>query len=227
MRECCVPQVLGAENLVDARLGRFEPDLHEPAGHNVGFDTERRYREIMNDVLRCHDQLDRAPDRDVQLVDLALSGRMLHFPHPLLADDIDVERLGRRVGHREIYFGAPQENDDRDEKRNHGPAELQQQPAMNLCADLIGMPPPESDGEKDDQRRDEERQDDGEADQKEVQRVDFSGDCGRAFRKQREPEHDPYPTCLRSRLVKTKISVPSKKTVAPPASCTIRRIARL
>jgi hypothetical protein len=65
---------------------------------------------VVDDVLRGHHQLDRAPDRQVQRVDLALSAPMLDFPHPLLADDVDPQGLRRRLEQPNVEVRAPNEN---------------------------------------------------------------------------------------------------------------------
>ena len=43
----------------------------------------------------------------MQLVDLALAAGMLRLPHPLLADDEDLQRVGRRVVERGDRASAP------------------------------------------------------------------------------------------------------------------------
>jgi hypothetical protein len=63
----------------------------------------------MNHVFRRHDQLDLAIDGHVQLVDLALPGRVLQLPHPLLADHVNFDRIRRRFVLLEINR-APQPN---------------------------------------------------------------------------------------------------------------------
>ena len=57
-----------------------------------------------------------AADRHVQLVDLALAVEVLELPHPLLADDVDVQRLVGRARHREEHAGAPDEDHHRDQR---------------------------------------------------------------------------------------------------------------
>ena len=65
------------------------------AGHRVLLDAERGHVEAVDHVLGGHGQLHRAADRHVQLVDLALAVEVLHLPHPLLADDVDLQRVVR------------------------------------------------------------------------------------------------------------------------------------
>ena len=61
-----------------------------------------------------------------------------------------------RIRHREIHLRAPEENEERDQKGDDRPADLEQQAAMDLCADLIDVPPAEPDGEGHDQPGDKE-----------------------------------------------------------------------
>ena len=72
-----------------------EPHRLVLAGQHVALDAEGRDEEVVDDVLRRHDQFDRRVDRDVQGVDLALAAGVLDLPHPLLGDDIDLQRVGR------------------------------------------------------------------------------------------------------------------------------------
>ena len=76
-----------------------------------------------------------AADRHVQLVDLALAVEVLELPHPLLADDVDVERLVGRARHREEDARAPDEDHHRDEERDDRPGDLEHQAAVDARAD--------------------------------------------------------------------------------------------
>ena len=72
-------------------------------------DAERRNGKVVDHVLRRHHQLDRPPDRQMQGVDLALAAGMLDFPHPLLADDVDLQGVGRRLEQPDVEIRAPDE----------------------------------------------------------------------------------------------------------------------
>ena len=181
--------ILRAKDLIGARRGRLEPDLHVAPRNHVGFHAHRGNRKVMDDVFRRHDQLHRPADRHVQLIDFPLAGEVLHLPHPLLADDVDVQRLLRSIRHDEVDLGAPEEDDHRDHERHDRPRELEQQSAVHLRADLVGMPAAEADGETHDQASDENRHHYRQADEKKIESVDFRRNCGRAFRKQGNAEH--------------------------------------
>ncbi len=66
---------------------------------------------------------------------------VLELPHPLLADDVDVERLVGRPRHREEHARAPDEDHHRDEERDHRPGDLEHEPAVDAGADAVGRPP--------------------------------------------------------------------------------------
>ena len=86
--------VLGAEQVVTSRAWWLQTIavVYLP-GHDVRLDPKRRNEEVVNHVFGGHDQFDLAADRHVQFVDLALAGRVLKLPHPLLADDVNLDRV--------------------------------------------------------------------------------------------------------------------------------------
>ncbi len=104
----------------------------------------------MDDVLRCQSHLDWAAHRHVQLVDLALAFRILDLPHPLLSDCVNVHRVGGRAGVGEEDFGAPPEERQHDQERNHGPGYFQTQGAVNRLGDFVGRTAAIFDGENED-----------------------------------------------------------------------------
>jgi hypothetical protein len=71
----------------------------DPAGHLLG--AKGRNEKAMDDILRGHDELDGPADRNMQLVDLALSFGMLKLPHPLFRDDVHGDGIVRRPRLRE------------------------------------------------------------------------------------------------------------------------------
>src|SRR3954469_22035258 len=71
--------ILCAEKMEGARLSRLECHVLEAARPDIALDAKRRQEEAVNDILRRHDQPDRAAQRSVQLVDLALTAGMLHL----------------------------------------------------------------------------------------------------------------------------------------------------
>ena len=76
------------------------------------------------------------PDRDVQLVDLALAFEVLELPHPLLADGVDLHRLVGRTAQVVEDRRAPAEHHHRDDRRDHAPQQLERQVALDARANL-------------------------------------------------------------------------------------------
>src|SRR5690242_12651878 len=64
--------ILRAEEVIPARFDCAEPGNCIAAREYVLLHAEFRHEETMDDVLRGHNQLDIASDRDMQLVDLTL-----------------------------------------------------------------------------------------------------------------------------------------------------------
>src|SRR5579862_8368633 len=60
----------------------------------------------------------------MQFVDLARAARMLEAPHPLLGNDMDLQRLLRRRQRRELVRGRPPEQEQEAEQRRYRPADL-------------------------------------------------------------------------------------------------------
>src|SRR5579884_339974 len=57
----------------------------------------------------------------MQFVDLTLSFRVLKLPHPLLADDVNIECVVRDRIFLEINFRSPCEHEERDNERDDRP----------------------------------------------------------------------------------------------------------
>ena len=182
--------VLGAEQVVPARLRRGEPEDVVAPGDDVRLHPERGNEEAVDDVFGAHDQLDRAADRHVQLVDLALPLHVLRLPHPLLADDVDFHRAGRRPVDVEEDLGAPAEHHHGDEERDDRPEQFQHQRAVVRDADLVLVPAAVLDREHRDQRRDEQREECRDGEHEEVDAVD-GGRLGRGLlrKKRKVREH--------------------------------------
>ena len=122
----------------------------------------------------------------MQLVDLPLSVGVLDLPHPLLSDDVDLERIGRRPVHREEEVGPPEEKREGDEERNHRPGDFELQRALDSAGELRLRPPPILDREVDDRERDQRREEEADEEQVEVEMVDVRRHRGGLFRKERE-----------------------------------------
>src|SRR6266566_4934572 len=89
--------ILRTEKVVAARLGWAEPHGVVMSRNNVHFHAERGNVEIVNDVLAGEGQAHIAAHGNVQFIDFFQAVGLLRFPHPLLGDDINVERVLRRV----------------------------------------------------------------------------------------------------------------------------------
>ncbi len=85
------PAELRAFELIAAGAVGLEPEGLELPRHHVVLQAECRDVEAMDHVLRGEDHLHDPVDGDVYGVDLALPARMLDLPHPLLADDVELE----------------------------------------------------------------------------------------------------------------------------------------
>ncbi len=176
--------VLGAEEVVLAGLGRREPQRVVAAGNDVRLHAERGDEVAVDDVLGAHDQLHRPPDRHVQLVDLALPVHVLHLPHPLLADDVDLHRARRRTVEIEEDLRAPREHHHDDAERDERPEQLERERAVDGDADLVVVASAVLDGERDHEAGDEQREERRDGDHEEVDRVDLRRLRGRLLRKE-------------------------------------------
>src|SRR5439155_20915523 len=104
------------------------------------------------------------------------------LPHPLLGDDVDRQRVSRRVGHPQVQLGRPDENRQRQDQRNRDPGDLEARRTGDLLRPLVVGPAAILDREDDDENRDEKREEQAEQEQDEHQRVYLLGDGGGAFR---------------------------------------------
>ncbi len=137
--------------------------------------AEFRDEEVVNDVLRDHDQSDGLVDRDVEIVDLRLSGRMLELPHPLFRHDVDVHGLGRHPLDVEVDPRGPYEKAHEHDERDDDPRHLDQLVLDHYRRNFSGGTATVLDGEDDDRQRDQERHERTESHQKEIERVDLIG----------------------------------------------------
>ena len=150
------PAVLGAEEMVRPRHRRLEPGLGVAAGQRVLLHAERRHVEAVDHVLRRQQHLHRPRDRHVQLVDLPLAAQMLELPHPLLADAVELERVGRRRVREEEHVRAPDVREEKDDERDDAPGDLEPVRAVDLRRTLVAGTPAVADREVEDQRRDQD-----------------------------------------------------------------------
>src|SRR5205807_8800836 len=119
--------------------GCFEPFGGVSAGDHVGLNAKRGHKDVVNDIFGGHDQTDLAADGDVQLVDLALAGSVLKLPHPLLADDVDFNRVFRRTVLVKVNLRAPEKDAHRNQQRNYRPERFQFGRAFDRARDLEGI----------------------------------------------------------------------------------------
>src|SRR5258705_4212756 len=113
--------VFSTKQVVCASLGSVKPQHCVASRDNVLFDTKRRYKEAVNDVLCRHDQFDLCPEWHMQLVDFTLTGRMFKLPHPLLTDNRDLHRFFRHPVLSEKDRCAPNKHAHGDHKWNDRP----------------------------------------------------------------------------------------------------------
>ena len=117
---------LAAKNVEAAEPRRLEPLLRVAARHHVLLGAEGRHVEIVDHVLGGHQETHRATHRHVEFVQLALALGVLDVPHPLLADDVDLQRIGvGRWDFQPVIEGrAPDEETHRDHQRDGAPYEF-------------------------------------------------------------------------------------------------------
>src|SRR4029079_13240280 len=84
-----------------------------------------RNEDVVNHVFGGHDQFDLAAHRDVQLVDLTLTRRVLELPHPLLADHINFQSVLGWSRFGEVNLGPPDKYGHRDQQWDHRPERFQ------------------------------------------------------------------------------------------------------
>src|SRR5271157_628461 len=108
-----------------ARNGGSEPDLRVAVRQDIVLHAHVGYEEVVDDVLRGHDELNRLSKRNVQFVDGAISIWIFEGPVPLLRSDLNFGSVTGRNGRGEIALEAPKENQDDQEQWNDGPGDLQ------------------------------------------------------------------------------------------------------
>ena len=69
-------------------------------------------------------------------VDLALAARMFGLPHPLLGNDVDLERAGRRLEHAHVNISTPNKQPEEDSQRGNSPAGLKSPGLLRDCATI-------------------------------------------------------------------------------------------
>src|SRR5262245_27344528 len=190
------PAIFGAEEMKASRFGRLKPDdpITPLARQHIGFYAERGHEEAVDHVLARHRQLDAAPERHVQFVDLALAAKVLEPPHPLPGRDVNLHRLFRRAIDGVIEARAPDENHQADQERDADPGSFdgvrRGGPRWNLSRRAAAVFDREIDFEPGDQRDEEHR----DADQREVEGVDTAREIRRVFGQERNEQRSEQPS---------------------------------
>ena len=125
----------------------------------------------MNHIFGRHRDANRTIDRNVQLVDLALSGRMLKFPHPLLARRVDVQRIVRHPREPEVEPRAPNERGHEEDERHDDPCGFENLRRLLLLGQLVVRAAAIHDRQNENHGEDQHRHraaDDGQHDEKRV-----------------------------------------------------------
>ena len=179
----------GAEDREMAGLGRPEPHHLQGAGHDIMLHPKLRDEKAVDDVLRGQHEPHVLADRQVQLVDLALAAGMLDLPHPLLADDIDVEIGRRRPVQPDVAFGAPHKQHEEGEQGSDGPGDLDGPALLPGVAARCGAAAAIADAEQPDQPEDQRQDRRADAQLGDEQRIDQLAAGGAGARPERDPAH--------------------------------------
>src|SRR5438552_6637010 len=111
--------VFSTEDVITARRRRLKPVSLVAARHDVVLQTKSGNIKTVNHVFTGESELNGLPSGYVQFIDLALPAGVLHFPHPLLTGDIDIERVpGRRRVVLKVKLRSPAEHHQHDQERN-------------------------------------------------------------------------------------------------------------
>src|SRR5215470_2774796 len=144
---------------------------------------------------------------------------MLNFPHPLSADNINIQGL---VGHtriRNVQARTPRKHNERDDERDNSPRDLQT--AVLLISYLFrraSRPTPIFHGEIKNENENQGREEGSDARKEKVHTIHTRRDRRCNFRKKGKPNHG-------SRLRLKMRNAASAKTVATLASLTVFMIA--
>src|SRR5579863_882473 len=184
------PTVFGAKNVIAARFGCFKPVSLVAAGHHVMFETKRRNIEAVEDVFAREREFYRPAGGHVQLIDLALAVGVLDFPHPLLSDHVDIERiLSRRRVVLETEFGSPSEHHQHHQERDHAPYDFERERAVDRLGTVIWIFSTVFESKERNEEKNHNRHHDPYYKQERVKRVDFASRGGGAIGKDGEDAH--------------------------------------
>ena len=118
---------------------------------------------------------------DVQFIDLALALGVFQLPHPLLGNDVDFGRVGRRRALLEKYQRAPYEDDHEDEEGNRAPGNFEGVRTFDLFGADTGTMAVTG-GEIDEQGKNQQGHGAGNENQENVERIHVARQRGGSFR---------------------------------------------
>src|ERR1041384_752059 len=98
---------------------------------------------------------------------------MLQFPHPLLSDHVNFDRICRRLVLLEINLGAPAKHRHRDDEGDDGPQRFQLMRTGDGTWNLVRRTASITNDEKDQHRRDKEGKEEGDTRKIEVECVNL------------------------------------------------------
>ena len=200
--------ILSTEQVIFARAGRLEPFRHKTSGHDILLDAKRWNEKIMDHILRRQDQLHRPADRDVQLIDFAHPAFVIDLPHPLLADDVNLQRVFRRTFHVGVDSRPPEIHHHHQNERNDRPGRLQHVMLGNSRRNLIVGSPAIANREVDNRDENQEDKKAGDAQLKEKEcRINLLGGRGSLRWDERHAVHR-VPSRARSSRVSFMLMYP-------------------
>src|SRR5205814_4857571 len=113
-------------------------------------------------------------NRNMQLIDFTLTGRMLELPHPLLADNINFQGILRWTILGKINLCSPREDAHRNDQGNDRPECLQFRRTFDGPRDLEWIAAPIADDKENDDQRDQGREKNGHAGDIEIEGVNVA-----------------------------------------------------
>ena len=131
----------------------------------------------MHHVLRDDGQPHWAIDGHVERIDFTLAAGMFGFPHPLLADDINVHGIDGWPEDAHVERSTPSEDEDRDAERDECPGYFERDRAVDLLRHRVRVGTV-LESEEDDQECDQEREECRHRTKKREVGVHVAGDGG-------------------------------------------------
>src|SRR6185369_4896574 len=120
-------------------------------------------------------------------VDLSLTSRVLNLPHPLFADNVDLNCILRRRRLLKIDFGRPPKNGHGNQEGNDGPKCFELMRPGNGTWDFVRSTPAITKHEKDQRRRDQQGKEQRDAREVEIESIYFPRKSGRTIRNKWNP----------------------------------------